>query len=123
MTDFFEDGYDINDEDDDIIVLHNDETDKDEEYYLLAQFDVDELWYAVLKPTQPLPDIDDDMVVIYEIVEQDGEYSFKPIEEDERLQKVFDEFMRMVEEDDCDCGCEHCHDENCSHHGDENGED
>lgn len=124
MTDFFEDGYDIDEDDEDIIVLHNEETDMDEEYYLLAQYDLDGVWYVVLQPTKPLPDIEEDMVLIYELVEKDGEYSFKVIDDDDRLQRAFDEFNRLrMEYDDCDCdecgdGCD-C--ENCAHehHDDE----
>lgn len=130
MADFFED--DINEqEDEDIITLHNYETDKDEEFYHLATLDVDHKWYIVMQPVEPLPDIGEDEVLIYEIVtDKAGESTFKPIESEEELQKVFDEFIKELEahgcecDDCCDCdhdGCHHdeCDCDECHHHDDE----
>ncbi len=123
MADFFED--DINEqEDEDIITLHNYETDKDEEFYHLATLDVDKKWYIVMQPVQPLPDIGEDEVLIYEIVtDKTGESTFKPIESEEELQKVFDEFIKELEANDCGCDCEDCHHDDCDcdecHHHDE----
>lgn len=97
MADFFEDTNNV-DEDDDIIVLHNEATDKDEEFYHLATLDVDEKWYVVMKPVEKLDDIAEDEVLIYEIVEdEDGNDNFAPIEDEDVLEKVFDEFMAEVE--------------------------
>ena len=42
MADYFKDQMGTT-EDDDIIILYNEETDKDEEYYELATLDVDEI--------------------------------------------------------------------------------
>ena len=129
MADFFED--DVNEqEDEDIITLHNYETDKDEEFYHLATLDVDGKWYIVMQPVEALPDIGEDEVLIYEIVtDKAGESTFKPIESEEELQKVFDEFIRELEEHGCDCddccdcdheGCNHdeCDSDDCHHHDD-----
>ena len=97
MADFFEDNNNVED-DDDIIVLHNEATDKDEEFYHLATLDVDGKWYVVMKPVEKLDDIADDEVLIYEIVEdEDGNDNFAPIEDENVLEKVFDEFMAEVE--------------------------
>ncbi len=98
MANFFEDQQNIED-DDDIIVLYNEATDQDEEFYELAQLDVDKKWYVVLKPVEKLDDIDEDEVLIYEVIDdKDGNSTFQAIEDDKVLQKVFDEFMKMVEE-------------------------
>ena len=97
MADFFEDNNNIED-DEDIVVLHNENTDKDEEFYHLATLDVEEKWYVVLKPVEKLEDIEDDEVLIYEIVEdEDGNDAFAPIEDENVLEKVFNEFMAEVE--------------------------
>ena len=97
MADFFEDTNNV-EEDDDIIVLHNEATDKDEEFYHLATLDVDQKWYIVMKPVEKLEDIADDEVLIYEIVEdEDGNDNFAPIEDEDVLEKVFNEFMAEVE--------------------------
>ncbi|MCQ2603365.1 MAG: DUF1292 domain-containing protein [Clostridia bacterium] len=98
MANFFEDQQNL-EEDDDIIVLYNEATDQDEEFYELAQLDVDKKWYVVLKPVEKLDDIDEDEVLIYEVIDdKDGNSTFQAIEDDKVLQKVFDEFMKMVEE-------------------------
>lgn len=97
MADFFEDNNTVED-DDDIIILHNEATDKDEEFYHLATLDVDKKWYIVMKPVEKLEDIADDEVLIYEIVEdEDGNDTFAPIEDENVLGKVYDEFMAEVE--------------------------
>lgn len=118
MADFFEDQNNM-EEDDDIITLYNEETDKDEEFYHLATLDVDNRWFIVMKPVQKLDDIEEDEVLIYEIGEnEEGNDVFLAIEDEDLLQRVFDEFMAEVEkmEGDCDgCDDEHCSccDHNC----------
>lgn len=97
MADFFEDQNNM-EEDDDIITLYNEATDKDEDFYHLATLDVDEKWFIVMKPVEKLPDIADDEVLIYEIREDaEGNDVFAPIEDEDLLQKVFDEFQRELE--------------------------
>lgn len=114
MADFFDDQNNTT-EDDDIITLYNQETDKDENFYHLATLDVDKRWFVVMKPVEKLDDIEEDEVLIYEIVEnEDGNNVFCAIEDEDLLQRVFDEFMAEVEkmeEADCDCGsdCSCCH--------------
>ena len=98
MADYFKDQMSTT-EDDDIIVLYNEETDKDEEFFELATLDVDGKWYIVMKPVEQLPDIADDEVLIYEIIEdKEGNSNFAPIEDDAVLEKVFNEFIAMLEE-------------------------
>ncbi len=120
MADFFDDNTNIpEEEDDDIIVLHNEATDKDEEFYHLATLDVDKRWFIVMKPVEKLEDIADDEVLIYEIVDaENGESEFAPIEDEALLEKVFDEFMKELEEyEDCDCeDCDHGECDCCEHH-------
>ena len=98
MADYFKDQMGTT-EDDDIIVLYNEETDKDEEFFELATLDVDGKWYIVMKPVEQLPDIADDEVLIYEIIEDnEGNSNFAPIEDDAVLENVFNEFIAMLEE-------------------------
>ena len=96
MADFFEDQNNM-DEDDDIITLYNEERDCDEDFYHLATLDVDDKWFVVLKPVEKLPDIEEDEVLIYEVQEGDDGDIFVAIEDEDLLQKVFDEFMKEME--------------------------
>lgn len=96
MADFFEDQNNM-DEDDDIITLYNEERDVDEDFYHLATLDVDDKWFVVLKPVEKLPDIEEDEVLIYEVQEGDDGDIFVAIEDEDLLQKVFDEFMNEME--------------------------
>ena len=96
MADFFEDQNNM-DEDDDIITLYNEERDVDEDFYHLATLDVDDKWFVVLKPVEKLPDIEEDEVLIYEVQEGDDGDIFVAIEDEDLLQKVFDEFMKEVD--------------------------
>ena len=50
-----------------------------------------------MKPVEKLEDIADDEVLIYEIVEKDGEDRFEPIEDEALLNKVFKEFEKELE--------------------------
>ena len=96
MADFFEDQNNM-DEDDEIITLYNEERDVDEDFYHLATLDVDDKWFVVLKPVEKLPDIEEDEVLIYEVQEGDDGDIFVAIEDEDLLQKVFDEFMKEME--------------------------
>ena len=73
MAEFFKDNENLEEEDNDIIILHNEVNDTDEEFYHLATLDVDKRWFIIMKPVEKLEDIADDEVLIYEIVEKDGE--------------------------------------------------
>lgn len=119
MADFFDDQNNMT-EDDDIITLYNEETDKDEDFYHLATLDVDDRWFIVMKPVEKLDDIGEDELLIYEIAEnEDGNDVFMAIEDEDLLQRVFDEFMAEVAKYEESEGCTEencsCCDHNCKH--------
>ena len=97
MAEFFKVNENLEEEDNDIIILHNEVNDTDEEFYHLATLDVDKRWFIIMKPVEKLEDIADDEVLIYEIVEKDGEDRFEPIEDEALLNKVFKEFEKELE--------------------------
>ncbi len=97
MAEFFKDNENLEEDDNDIIILHNEVNDTDEEFYHLATLDVDKRWFIIMKPVEKLEDIADDEVLIYEIVEKDGEDRFEPIEDEALLNKVFKEFEKELE--------------------------
>lgn len=96
---FFEDQENMNEEDD-IVILHNEATDRDEEFYHIATLDVDKRWFIVLEPAEELDDIQDGEVLIYEIIEGKEQDEMVPVEDEKLLQKVFDEFIKMISEEE-----------------------
>lgn len=95
MADFFNDS--MNEQEEDIITLFNEATEKEEEFYHLATIDVDKKWFIVMKPVVKLPDIGEDEVLIYEIAQdKEGNDIFAPIEDETVLEKVFKEFEKEL---------------------------
>lgn len=90
----FDDG--IGDEDVNLVELI-DEEGKTHECYHLATFEYKEKWYAVFQSAE---DDEDDSVTILEIVEDGDEEQLLPVEDDSLLDEVFDEFCRIMEEDE-----------------------
>lgn len=78
------------DEDDEIVTLTYDNGDK-EDFYLLAELDYEEKWYAYLVPVEPDEDFAEDEVLVYEIgSDEDGNECFLPVEDDELVEKLVD---------------------------------
>ena len=78
-------------------------------------------WYAFFQPAEE-EEGDENEVTILEIVGEEGAEELVPIEDDKLLDEVFEEFCRVMEEDDdadeaasldtdyeegCGCGCKH----------------
>lgn len=68
-------------------------------------------WFAFFQTAdEEESEEDEDSVTILEIVGEEGSEELVPVEDDALLDEVFDEFCRMMEEDEgedgCDCGCE-----------------
>ena len=78
-------------------------------------------WYAFFQPAEE-EEGDENEVTILEIVSEEGAEELVPIEDDKLLDEVFEEFCRVMEEDDdadeaasldtdyeegCGCGCKH----------------
>ena len=96
----------------DIITLL-DMNNNDVDFYHVATIDYEEKWYVFLQPVKPIEGIGEDEVIIYELgLDDDGDDKFIPIENDELLDKIFQEYVSQAEadecgcEDDCDCGCD-----------------
>lgn len=110
---------------DDMIVLYNEATDKDEKFYVLEIMDYKDKQFVILQPAEHLDDIDDNELLIYELGDEDDEENFLiPIEDEKLLQEVFDKFMHEAEEYEKalkesmqnPVGCSGC--EGCSDSGD-----
>ena len=100
--------------DEDLVVL-KDEDGKEIEFIQIATIDYDDEWYAFLQPTE-LGDLEDDEMIIFKMEEdENGETIFIPIEDEDLMNKVYDEYVKEYEnmQEECkDCTSSSC--EGCS---------
>lgn len=100
------------------IITLEDEKGNDVDFYHVATIDYKDEWYVFLQPCKELDGIAEDEVLIYKLgADEDGEDTFIPIEDEEELNAVFNEYLKESEECDCeDCGCGDCNcgEENCN---------
>ena len=88
--------------------------------YHIGTIEYKERWFAFFQPAEEDEDAEETDVTILEIVGEEGEEELVPVEDDKLLDEVFDEFCRVMEEDDdadeaasldtdyeqgCGCGC------------------
>jgi len=105
-------------EDEDIVVL-KDEEGKDSRFYHIMTFDYEESFYVALTPETEVDGIKSGEVILLEIMEdEDGDDCYVPIEDEQKLDKIWDEFERLYEEDADECGCDECECDEC---GEEEG--
>ncbi len=103
----------------DIIQLVN-EDGETVDFYHVATIEYEDNWYVFFEPAEELADIDEGEVVIFKLeTDEDGEDLFVPIEDDELLDRVFEEYNRLMEEEGCCCGDDDCHCEGDCHCGEE----
>ena len=95
--DLFEDNTSVDENDVDIITLRNIEKDKDEDFYHLATYDLNDQWYIALLPVKPEKGEEDD-VYIFRVEEQKGENFIIPIEDEAELDAAFEEFQKFMDE-------------------------
>lgn len=85
-------------DDDDVITLFNDETKEEEDFYHVATIDYKNEWYIFLHPVEPTEEIGEDEVIIYRLdVDEEGNDLFTPLESDELLNEVYQEYVKEVE--------------------------
>lgn len=98
-------------EEEDIVELVDDEG-KTLKFYHVATIDYESNWYVFFSPTEEMEEVDTDEVVIFRLdSDEEGNDVFSPIEDEELLQKVYDEYVRIMSEEydenaDEDDGCE-----------------
>lgn len=97
--------------DDEIVELIDDEG-KTEQFYHIATIDYKDDWYVFFSPVEETEEVSGDEVVIFKLgTDEEGGDVFLPIEDEKVLNAVYDEYVKMMEEedcgcdDDCDCGC------------------
>ncbi len=108
-------------DEEEIITLFNEETQKEEEFRIIEVIDHDEKEYVLLNPVEPDEEIGEDEVIICEIGEdENGEGYILPVDSEETLQAIYDKYVAMYEEeegcccdDECDCDDECECDDKC----------
>ncbi|MDR0426620.1 MAG: DUF1292 domain-containing protein [Clostridiales bacterium] len=96
---------------DEVVTLYDDDNNP-VDFYEVAVVEYEEEFYALLEPVNPMEGIDEDEVIIFKLIEQeDGTDLFQPVESEEVLNAVFDEYLRTAADEhghDCGCGCDEC---------------
>ena len=114
----------VNPEEDDEIVELVDDSGRTMKFYHLATMPYKEQWYVFFQPAEPIEGTSEEEVVIFRIEDKEGEKdTLLPVEDEALLEEVYEEFCRVMEEeeaaedaeeleeeggDHCDCGCG-CH--------------
>ena len=82
----------------DPVTLYSAESDEPIEFEQVALIPLDEKVYVILKPLDDLEDVDEDQGVAFEIIEDDEEFFLNLIEDASLIQKIFDEYLRLSDE-------------------------
>ncbi len=101
--------------DEDVIVMI-DEEGTEVRFLHIMTFDFENSFYVALTPEETVDGIENGEVLLMEIVEEeDGEETYAPIEDEEKLDKIWEEFERLYYEDEDgeeehehgpECGCD-----------------
>lgn len=107
------------DEENDIVELV-DEDGNAVKFSHVATIDYQNEWYVFFTPAEEVEGVSSEEVVIFKLDSDDeGKDVFSPIEDEELLQKVYDEYLKVIDEDDeeyddededdgCSSGCGSC---------------
>ena len=102
-----------------------DDTGRTLKFYHIGTMDHKGECYVFFQPAEEIEDTDEDSVVIFRIGESDGQEVLLPVEDEALLDEVYEEFCRMMEEDEaadeafslegddmfCDGNCASCGEE------------
>ncbi len=102
--------------DEDVIVMV-DEEGTEVRFLHIMTFDFEGSFYVALTPEETVDGIENGEVLLMEIIEdEDGEETYAPVEDEAKLDKVWDEFERLYYEDEDEDGEEeHVHGPDCDH--------
>ena len=85
--------------DNDSIIILKDEKEQDVKFQHLMTFDFEDSFYIALTPETEVDSIKNGEVILLEIMEdEDGSDCYIPIENEERLGSVWEEFERLYYE-------------------------
>lgn len=103
--------------DEEEIITLQDENGNPIKFFEVACVEYEEQYYVLLSPAEEVEGIASDEVIICKLEDQDDDTQLiVPLQDEELLQKVFDEYLKTADECGCDdCDCEECDDE-CEGH-------
>ena len=87
-------------EKDTIVTLIDEENGQPVDFDLLLTFSDEGKRYAALQPLDEVEGIEDDEIVLLEIVKENGEESYRTIDNEILLDEVFAEFQDLFDEED-----------------------
>lgn len=88
------------DHDDDIVILTTDDG-KQLKFYFVGTIEYKGKNYSAFEPAEQIDGIQDDDLVIFEVSGEDEETAdLLPVEDEKLLDEVFEEFCRVLEEDE-----------------------
>lgn len=118
-------------DDEEIVTLYDDQG-TPVDFYEIAVIDYEDQLYALLQPVQAIDGVGPDEAIICRLEDGDDDTDlFLPVESEDLLQKVFDEYLKALDDyDDCDCECDcedcegscDCDDDHCDCGCDHKGE-
>lgn len=99
-------------DDDEILTLY-DEDNKPVQFRQVACVEYQDEFYALVQPVKPMDGLGEDEAIIFKLEEQDDDTDlFLPVDDEELLEAVFNEYLRSVSDEE-GCCCGHCHDDGC----------
>ena len=87
-------------EKDTIVTLIDEENGQPVDFDLLLTFSYEGKRYAALQPLDEVEGVEDDEIVLLEIVKENGEESYRTIDNEILLDEVFAEFQALFDEED-----------------------
>ncbi len=89
--------------DEENVVILTDEDGKDVRFLHIMTFDFEDSFFVALTPEEDMEGIENGEVLLMEILEdEDGNDCYVPIEDEDRLDKIWEEFERLYYEDEED---------------------
>ena len=97
----------------DEIVEFLDDNGKVLKFYHIDTIKYEERYFAFFQAAEEIDGLEPEEVIIYEVTGEPGAEELLPVEDEDLLDAVYEEFCRIMEEDYCD---EECDDDCCECH-------
>lgn len=100
-------------DDGEVITLFDDK-EKPVNFTQVACVDYEGEFFALLQPAEKIEGISEDEVVIFKLQEGKDNDMFVPVDSEELLNKVFEQYLKAAaDENSCSCGECDCHEDSC----------